>query len=44
MVGVTIVVPSSPWRNYRNGASGDEVCGTGKKVRSAGESGDWVAG
>ena len=24
--------PSSPWRNYRNCASGDKVCGTGKRV------------
>jgi hypothetical protein len=32
--------PSSPWQNYEKCASGDEVCGTGKMVPSAGESGD----
>jgi hypothetical protein len=31
---------SSPWQNYGRCASGDEVCGTGKMVPSAGESGD----
>jgi hypothetical protein len=31
---------SSPWQNYEECASGDEVCGTGKMVPSAGESGD----
>jgi len=35
---------SSPWQNYGKCASGDEVCGTEKRVPSAGESGDWVAG
>jgi hypothetical protein len=27
---------SSPWQNYGKCASGDEVCGTGKRVPSAG--------
>jgi hypothetical protein len=31
---------NSPWQNYGKCASGDEVCGTGKMVPSAGESGD----
>ena len=36
--------PNSPWQNYGKCANGDEVCGTGKKVPSTGESSDWVAG
>jgi Tfp pilus assembly protein PilF len=37
--------PNSPWRNYRNFASGDEMCGTGKRVPPSGDkSGDLVAG
>ena len=36
--------PNSPWQNYEKCASGDEVCGTGKMVPSAGESSDWVVG
>ena len=27
---------SSPWQNYGKCASGDEVCGTGRRVPSAG--------
>ena len=39
-----IMWPNSPWQNYGKCASGDEVYGTGKRVPSAGESGDLVAG
>jgi len=34
--------PSSPWQNYEKRTSGDEVCGTGKKVPSADKSGECV--
>jgi dTDP-4-amino-4,6-dideoxygalactose transaminase len=33
-------IANSPWQNYGKCASGEEVCGTGKMVPSAGESGD----
>ena len=33
-------IPNSPWQNHGKSANGDEVCGTGKMVPSAGESGD----
>jgi hypothetical protein len=34
------VGPSSPWQNYGECASGDEACGNGKKVPSAGQPGE----
>ena len=30
------LVASSPWQNYGKCSSGDEACGTGKRVPSAG--------
>jgi hypothetical protein len=44
LASITRGIPSSPWQNYGKCSSGDEACGTGKRVPSAGESGDWVAG
>jgi len=47
LLGVPLAIyamSNSPWRNYRNCASGDEMCGTGKRVPPSGDkSGDLVA-